>query len=69
VLAVPDVAGDPVAMRGCDVLAVSRGEFDQPAALAAARRILRAAIGHCLEGRGLHSREVMLALRQREQEA
>jgi hypothetical protein len=30
--------------------------------------VLRAAIGHCLDGRGLHSREVMLALRQREQD-
>jgi DNA repair protein RecO (recombination protein O) len=69
VLATRDVAGDPAAIRGCDMLAVSRGEFDQPAALAAAKRILRAAIGHCLEGRGLHSREVMLALRQREQDA
>jgi DNA repair protein RecO (recombination protein O) len=69
VLAVRDAAGDPEAIRGCDMLAVSRAEFDQPAALAAARRILRAAIGHCLDGRGLHSREVMLALRRREQDA
>jgi hypothetical protein len=34
--------------------------------LAAARRISGAAIAHCLEGRGLASREVMLALRRRE---
>ena len=69
VLAVRDAAGEPDAIRGSDMLAVSGGEFDQPAVLAAARRILRAAIGHCLEGRGLHSREVMLALRQWEQSA
>jgi len=69
VLAVRDATGDPDAFRGRDMLAVSCGELDQPAALAAAKRILRAAIGHCLEGRGLHSREVMLALRQREQDA
>ena len=69
VLAVRDAAGEPDALKGCDVLAVSGGKFDQPAVLAAARQILRAAIGHCLEGRGLHSREVMLALRQREQGA
>ncbi len=69
VLAVRDAASEPDAIRGGDVLAVSCGEFDQPAALAAARQILRAAIAHCLEGRGLHSREVMLALRQREQGA
>lgn len=69
VLAVRDAAGDPDAFRGRDMLAVSCGDLDQPAVLSAARRILRAAIGHCLEGRGLHSREVMLALRQREQDA
>ncbi len=69
VLAVRDAAGDPDAFRGREVLAVSCGELDQPAARSTAKRILRAAIGHCLEGRGLHSREVMLALRQREQDA
>jgi DNA repair protein RecO (recombination protein O) len=69
VLALRDGAGDPDAIRGHDMLAVSRGELDQPAVLAVARRILRAAIGHCLEGRGLQSREVMLALRQLEQGA
>ena len=69
VLAVRDATGEPDAIRGSDMLAVSGGEFDQPAVLAAARRILRAAIGHCLEGRGLHSREVMLAVRQWEQSA
>ncbi|MGH8136130.1 MAG: DNA repair protein RecO, partial [Steroidobacteraceae bacterium] len=69
VLAVRDATAEPGAIQGRDVLAVARGEFDQPAVLAAARQILRAAIGHCLDGRGLHSREVMLALRQREQGA
>ena len=68
VLAVRDAA-DPDAIRGREMLAVSCGEFGEPAALAAARQILRAAIGHCLEGRGLRSREVMLALRQLEQNA
>jgi hypothetical protein len=51
------------------MLAVSSRKFDQPAALAVARQILRSAIGHCLDGRGLQSREVMLALRQLEQGA
>ena len=69
VLAVRDAATDPDAIRGREMLAVSSGEFGEPAALAAARQILRAAIGHCLEGRGLRSREVMLALRQLEQNA
>lgn len=69
VLALSDGTSHPDAIRGRDMLAVSRGELDQPAVLAAARRILRAAISHCLEGRGLQSREVMLALRQLEQGA
>jgi DNA repair protein RecO (recombination protein O) len=69
VLAVRDAPGDADSIQGRDMLAVSCGDFGQPAALAAAKRILRAAIGHCLEGRGLQSREVMLALRQREQDA
>lgn len=68
VLAVRDAAVEPEAFRGCDVLAVSRGEFAQPQALTAARKIFGAAIAHCLEGRGLASREVMLALRRREQD-
>lgn len=68
VLAVRDAAGEPEAFRGCDVLAVSRGEFGEPQALTAARKIFGAAIAHCLEGRGLASREVMLALRRRELE-
>jgi len=68
-LAVRDAASDPEAIQGRDMLAVSCGDLDQPAALSAARRIMRAAIGHCLDGRGLRSRDVMLALRQREQDA
>lgn len=68
VLAVREVAGEPGALRGCDVLAVSRGEFGEPQALTTARKIFGAAIAHCLEGRGLASREVMLALRRQEQE-
>ena len=68
-LAIRDAAGDPEAIQGRDMLAVSCGDLDQPTALSAARRIMRAAIGHCLDGRGLRSRDVMLALRQREQDA
>lgn len=59
-------SGLPDAFRGCDLLAVARGELGEPQALAAARRLYGAAIAHCLEGRGLASREVMLALRRRE---
>jgi DNA repair protein RecO (recombination protein O) len=57
---------DPGAYLGSDVLAVSRGELDAAPAQRTARRIYGAAIAHCLEGRGLASREVMLALRRRE---
>lgn len=67
-LAVRDAAGDPEAILGRDLLAVSCGELDGAAALSAAGRVLRAAIGHCLEGRGLQSRAVMLALRRQERD-
>lgn len=67
VLAVRDGAVVPDAFRGRELLAISRGELARPEALAAARRIYGAAIAHCLEGRGLASRDVMLALRRREQ--
>jgi DNA repair protein RecO (recombination protein O) len=60
------VAAD--ALRGHDVIAVARGEFTGPPSLTAARRIFGAAIAHCLEGRALASREVMLALRRQEQD-
>jgi hypothetical protein len=43
---------------------VARGEFHAPEAQRAARGIFGAAIAHCLEGRGLASREVMLAIRR-----
>jgi DNA repair protein RecO (recombination protein O) len=54
------------AYAGCDLLALSRGELQSPAAQRAARGVFGAAIAHCLEGRGLASREVLLAMRRRE---
>jgi hypothetical protein len=51
------------------VLAVARGEFGGRDALKAARGIFGAAIALCLEGRGLASRDVMLAMRRRGREA
>jgi DNA repair protein RecO (recombination protein O) len=54
-------------LAGCDLLAVARGDYGQRAAERAARGIYGAAIAHCLEGRGLASREVMLAMRRRGQ--
>ena len=68
VLAVRDA--DPAAggNAGREVLAVARGDLATPEALKAARGIYGAAIAHCLEGRGLASRDVMLAMRRRGRE-
>ena len=55
------------AYAGRDVIGVAHGDFGKAPVLKAARRIYGAAIAHCLEGRGLASREVMLAMRRREQ--
>ncbi|MGH8250430.1 MAG: DNA repair protein RecO [Steroidobacteraceae bacterium] len=67
-LGVQDAAARPGAFRGEELLAVARGDYGRPQTLAVARRIFGAAIASCLEGRGLASREVMLALRRREQD-
>ena len=67
VIAVRDGESDADSVAGCDVRGVAHGEFGQALVLKAARRIYGAAIAHCLEGRGLASREVMLAMRRREQ--
>lgn len=64
VLAVRDADAGPGVHAGRAVLAVARGEFGLPDAQKAARGIYGAAIAHCLEGRGLASREVMLAVRR-----
>ncbi len=68
VIAVRDAGPDTDAYSGRDVLGVARGEFGRLPVLKAARRIYGAAIAHCLEGRGLASRDVMLAMRRREQD-
>jgi DNA repair protein RecO (recombination protein O) len=67
VVAVRDTEPGSDSYAGRDVLGVAHGEFGQAPVLKAARRIYGAAIAHCLEGRGLASREVMLAMRRREQ--
>ena len=56
------------AFSGADLLALGADRFDAPATLRAARLLLRESLAHCLEGRGLKSRDVMLALRRREAE-
>ncbi len=68
VLAVREADPAAGANAGRDVLAVARGDLAAPQALKAARGIYGAAIAHCLEGRGLASRDVMLAMRRRGRE-
>ena len=68
VLAVREETAGPGIHAGCDLLSVARGDYGLPAAQRAARGIYGAAIAHCLEGRGLASREVMLAMRRRGRE-
>ena len=69
VLAVRDGDPGPDCLAGRDLLAVARGDYVRPAAQRAARGVYGAAIAYCLEGRGLASREVMLAMRRREKAA
>jgi len=64
VLAVRDANRAADALAGHAVLAVARGDLGLPEAQRAARGIFGAAIAHCLEGRALASREVMLAMRR-----
>jgi DNA repair protein RecO (recombination protein O) len=68
VLAVREEAPGPGVHAGRDLLSVARGEYGPPAAQRAARGIYGAVIAHCLEGRGLASRDVMLAMRRRGRE-
>jgi DNA repair protein RecO (recombination protein O) len=68
VLAVRDADAGPDVHAGRDLLAVARGELGAPAAQRAARGIYGAAIAYCLDGRGLASRDVMLAMRRRGRE-
>jgi DNA repair protein RecO (recombination protein O) len=49
---------------GASLLALAREEIDDPVVHADARRLLRAAMDRCLDGRELKTREVMLALRR-----
>jgi len=66
--AVEDTGDREGAYLGRHLLALARRRLEEPDVLRAARRLLRDALDHCLEGRGLRSREVMLALRRKEAE-
>ena len=59
------VADGPFMFSGAMLLSLAREELSDPADCADARRLLRAALDRCLEGRELKSRQVMLALRKR----
>lgn len=59
-------AGPEAAFLGAHLIEFAGGRLDSPEALRTAKRLLRAALAHCLEGRGLRSRDVMLALRRLE---
>lgn len=66
VLAVREATAGADAFLGSQLLDFSEGRFDSQESLRAAKRLLRAALAHCLEGRDLRSRDVMLALRRLE---
>jgi DNA repair protein RecO (recombination protein O) len=59
-----DVAEGSLVFTGRSLLALAREHLTEPDTLADARRILRAALDRCLDGRELKSRQVLLALRR-----
>ena len=58
------VMENTIVYSGASLLSLAREELSDPAACADARRLLRAALDRCLDGRELRSRQVMLALRK-----
>jgi DNA repair protein RecO (recombination protein O) len=60
------VADSPGAIYGQSLADLQAESFGNARSLRDAKRVLRAAIDVCLDGRALKSREVLLALRQRE---
>jgi DNA repair protein RecO (recombination protein O) len=59
------VAEAPGAVYGQSLADLAAGSFADPRSLRDAKRVLRAAIDACLDGRSLKSRQVALALRHR----
>ncbi len=57
------VAEGPLVFAGASLLSLAREELEDPRHLADARRLLRAALDQCLDGRPLRTREVMRAMR------
>jgi len=60
------VAEAPGAIYGRSLADLDAETFADPRSLRDAKRVLRAALDACLDGRALKSREVMLAMRRRE---
>ena len=61
--AVDGVAEGAMIFAGDSLLSLAREELTDPQSLVDARRLLRAAIEQCLDGRPLRTREVMRAMR------
>jgi DNA repair protein RecO (recombination protein O) len=59
---VDGVAEGTLIFSGASLLGLARGDLDEARVLADAKRLTRAALDACLEGRGLRTREVMLAM-------
>ena len=62
---VDGVAEGTLVFAGASLLSLAREDLADPQSLADARRLLRAALDQCLDGRPLRTREVMLAMRSR----
>ena len=62
---VDGVAEGALVFAGSSLLSLAREELAEPRSLADARRLLRAALDQCLDGRPLRTREVMIAMRAR----
>ena len=63
----PCVADAPGAVYGRSLADLEAEAFADARSLKDAKRVLRAALDACLDGRALKSREVMLAMRRRVQ--
>lgn len=59
-----DVAEGDLMFTGATLLSLAREDLDDARVCADARRLLRAALDRCLEGRELKTRQVLLALRR-----
>jgi DNA repair protein RecO (recombination protein O) len=56
--AVPSTEGSADSVSGRTLLALREGQFDEPASLREARRLMRRILDHHLDGRPLRSREL-----------